>query len=513
MRKRINIPVPVLEDDDVSPKSYFREPLHYASIDLARTSANSYEGLLHLEEDALVPNMEVIEELESIRGMIETKSKDLHVREVSLSQSVSQWNSDVHSAQHLLEQLAENLLETAERRIANQFSAQVGKVNKLIGTLNHSIHKHESVRKSRLARAKGPPDVPPLPRALVPEFDVTDWALPFISADPDSRSRLVAMAALILVSSPTLTAGSCQFIVNAILNVAVSSIRHKFNAFFMNSVSSDMFGPPPGNESKFVSARQSILRKRLGLAQSPPDDASSLAVMITDVSIGCDKLVDVSAELEDEDMRRVWSQSISRFTSTSSESTKTATRLFTDPAVQTALSRQLRAKVACKDLRFRLAEFCIGTLDTASVTVLLKDVKRYLAEPVKADRSATDATIATLMYVVFRASEEGVVAGHINEIVGTIVQIFQSKQLGQASLRIASEWTQLLWYIVSKVVFYSQEGGNDTAFVDGFLRILDPIHDLSCMSPWRPVILRMIESNRIHNSVIGRVKSLLKKLE
>lgn len=507
-RYRTKIPVPVLVDD-FSPRSECMDHLTGASVDLARRSVESL-GFIPEEENMHVPNIEVIEELESIRSIIESKSKDLHSRERSLSKSISQWNSDINNAQRLIEELSDNLLHVSEQRLIEVFETRMTQLSQLMDQLNKRIQRYEGLR-TKWAHTRGrPADTPPVSEKVGMEGDL-DSVLGYIATKPGDMNRMSAAASLTLVSASVLSEPGSRFVVNSLFNGVIEIIKSKFNTMFLQSLESDLLSADKATLSRFAAARHTALRKRLGLLDENENN-SPVIVSIQESWIGSDKVLDVSSELTDDSrLLHSWNEALSRNAS-SCLGGKGFMRCFADELVQSVVVTHLELKNRHKGiLKSRLLVALLSSYDESTWCDILRGIRKEIECRSNTITSGIDRIIPVLIFMAYRCVEDGLSSRLCLELAATLFAFVESKATSNLVSRFFGGWTQGMWYVMTAVVMYKQETGTLT-LVNAFMNILESAQDVSTLSAWSGCTLERIENGLLHPSVASRVKSFLKRI-
>jgi hypothetical protein len=503
MRKKNRIPLPLVVDD-FSPTSGYLERHNFDSIDLAGSSVASLD-LRNLEESRIVPNLEVIEELESIRGMIECKSKDLRVREMSLSKSISKWNSDISESQRLIENLSGNLIEVGEKRLEGAFLKHEANLNRLIEKLNKQIKKYDETAR-RWNKSSSKADIPPIPSARISDNILQlGEVLQFISSEPYSSSRCTAISATMLMSSKALSPEESDFILNAILASINDLLKARFTNHMIQTCSSELFRLVTG-ESRFRLQKHSVLRKRLGLGEL---GTRSIEIILGDNSAGQDRVVDVTSELRNDRLIEIWTNSLNR--GAAAPILKSFLRVFADPHVQGSVCCCMKAKIPWTLSKFKVVDCIINQFEESKVTGLLGLLRNEI-ESAKARKLRNDHIILLVFLFIQRSLEDGLplrCSNELNETVRALVGAIRSKTSLTTAL---STWDQGLWYMMSVVVCFKEESGNQE-LTSSILDLLEHVDSFTSVIAWRDVILDRLGKNLVHASFIGRMKSLLKRLE
>lgn len=507
-RYRTKIPVPVLVDD-FSPRSVYTDHLTRASVDLARRSVESL-GYIPEEENNHVPNFEVIEELESIRRIIESKSKDLHSRERSLSKSISQWNSDIYNAKRLIEELSDNLLHVSEQRLIEVFETRMTQLSLLMDQLNKRIQRYDGLR-TKWAHVRGrPADTPPVSEKVGMEGDL-DSVLGYIATKPGDINRISAAACLTLVSASVLSEPGSRFVVNSLFNGVIEIIKSKFNTMFLQSLESDLLLADKTTLSRFAAARQGALRKRLGLSAENENNAP-VSVFIQESWIGSDKVLDVSSELTDDSrLLQSWNEALSRNAS-SCLGGKGYMRCFADEVVQSVVVTHLELKIRHRGLlKSRLLVALLSSYDEGTWCDILRGIRKEIESRFNTITSGMERIIPVLIFMAYRCVEDGLSSRLCLELSHTLSAFVESKATSNLVSRFFGAWTQGTWYLMTAVVMYKEETGSLT-LLNAFMNILESAQEVSTLSAWSGCTLERIEKGLLHPSVASRVKSFLKRI-
>ena len=506
MRKKNRIPLPVIVDD-FSPSSGYLESRNFDSIDLARSSVPSLD-LRDDEENDLVPNLEVIEELESIRGMIENKSRDLRVRELSLSQSISKWNSDIFESHKLIEELSENLIDVGQKRLQDSFLKHELAINTLIEKLNLRIKKYEEI--TRRFKSNLSADRPPVPTASVTDGVIQhDQILKFLSVEPYSSSRCTAVASALLVCSRSLSSDESDFVLNSFINSTCDILRARFTNYMIQSCSSEVFrlGSDESSRSRFMLKKHSFLCKRLGVVES---STGPVDIILDDTSVGVDRVVDVTSELQHANLIEMWKSGFQR--GSFPPVSKPLVRMFADSHVQGSVSGHLRSKISLKDLRCKIVDGLINPFDESKVSDILAALRRDIESKSNHSELKSGFVIILILFLVYRCLEDGLpslCATQLNETIQSFQRALSTKSYLNTSL---SSWGQGLWFIVATVVLYKGDM-NNIELVTSLLDLLEHVDSLKSLMPWKDVILDRLGKNLVHTTLVGRVKGLLKRFD
>ena len=218
-------------------------------------SLSTIQSLPYIDESIdLVPNeaCHVIEEIENIRSLVESKANELHLRESVLVQSVSNFNSDVSRGQLLIEQLAKNLLAKSEQSIEQKFSKMVTKLEKMTTHIDGQLrlfHNNELSRKKRSQRVS---DVPPLEESCV--------VIPtsFLANFSSSCGRATAAAELLLQNQMS----AIPFFQQSICDLAQEHSFAYFHEKFEKICTTIKIFEDNSN-SRFMNEKRKIWMKRL----------------------------------------------------------------------------------------------------------------------------------------------------------------------------------------------------------------------------------------------------------
>jgi hypothetical protein len=498
MASRSRIPIPILVDD-VSPRAFSDDFHPRISVDLAGSD------ILRESEDILrshvsVPDLAVLEELESIRGMIENKSRDLHRKELTLSKSINKWNSEIIEAQRLIEELAENLSATGETKLQDAFSKCEKKLTKMCQKLDGEIKKHEARRSICL---KGSADVPPLP-GEANSLNLNERILDIISFSPTSVSRLVACSTLILLQEPTPSNSQIRFCVNNLFHAITSFIAGRFDRLLRLSIESEPQFHSEDVSSKFSAVKQTILKKRLGLPTT--EISQKLSIVVREDYSGIESTIDVQAELDD-DLRLILMRSIPEETPSSSP----MVRLFTDPCVQCAVGKNLRTKSSRGTIETKILELMLSPVSDRALVEKLHGIRKDITVNQNSNPLSVTRYVMCFLFLAHRVIEDA----RPNEVAVALCDILDAVSgsvawNGQIS-RMLSEWPQGLWFIVRTVIGW--KGTSEYArIVDSLFSFLKLADCSNALIPWKDVIIEKLNSNQINPSVIGHAKGILKRL-
>lgn len=498
MKKRSPHPAAVVEEP--SPQSWCRESIGQWSIDFARSSFGSTHDDLDVENEA-VPNLAVIEELESIRGMIETKSKDLQMREASLSRSVSKWNSEIVTAQGLVEALAGNLLDVGEKRLTDLFESYVARLKRLISQLNDRLKKQESFAQ-KLNRPRGHADVPPLPLSEVSCSPILASILAWISENPSSLHRRVACASVLICGGRSVSEKECKFVTNCIYNALLSVVRSKLHSSFIQAIDSGLICVSDSNEvTKFTKAKRSILKKQLGL---PEGTSCSLEVYISGESTGDSKLVDVCAELDDH-LKQEWESAKASFLFQNRDH---LIRVWSDPSAQSCVLASLRLKSTRKGLKYSIVQMLLGPVEERSMADSIRELSRVLNESPKKYLPLLDGLLSCLVYVLHTALQDS--KAIIDQYKSFFDQLYANKVVADHFGRILSKNPQLLWFLFQKV-FIPDRISLPLCLLEIFKSILEKADDLEPLRAWKSKAVDAIQNKRVAEDTVPFLKTLLKR--
>jgi hypothetical protein len=501
MKKKLKLPVPVVEEP--SPPSTFRESLDRFPIDLASSSLDAFHGEFDIENE-MVPNLAVIEELESIRGMIENKSKDLQVRESSLSRSITKWNSEIVTAQGLVEELSANLVEVGEKRLKETFETYVVKLKALIVKLNERMAKSDAMRQKQ-QRFRGKSDVPPLPEIESGCTPILASVLAWISDNPQSTSRRVACASVLLVTSKSLSKGESKFVVNSIYNGLISHVRSKIHTTFLKSVDSEEISRTNHvPSSKFSQAKTTILKRQLGVLEG--STSTAIEIIVSDTSLGENRLVDVYAEL-DEHLKPLWEIGKAAFATHVRES---FIRLWSDPSSQAGLVAALRLKSAGKGVRYSLIQLMMSTIDQRSVSESLRELTRILNESPKKFVPMLDGILSSLVFCLYKCSELDAQSCVTEEISHFVKVIVSTKCVHDHIGRLLSNSHQLLWFIFRRA-FFPESKPLSPSIIDAYFSLINCADSLASLSPWKDSVIDAIQQRALGDKGVSLLKNLVKR--
>jgi hypothetical protein len=503
MKKRGGRSGPVIEDP--SPQSTFRESIGNLSIDFGRASFGSLHDELGLENE-IVPNLAVIEELESIRGMIEMKSKDLHKREASLSRSVSKWNSDIVTAQGLVEELAVNLIDVGEKRLNESFEGYVLKLKKLISQLNDRIKKHDLIAKKAVKSTRGFSDTPPIPVSENACSPILASVLGWISENPNSVSRRVACSSvLICASSSVVSPEESKFVVNSVYSGLLSLVRAKIHLTFMQSIDSGLVSAlVPSETSRFSQAKRILIKKQLGLPEAP---TSSVEILLASDSIGEDRLIDVNAEL-DEHLQKIWIDAAK--VKSPPRNTDHIIRLWSDPAAQAHVLQAIKQKASRRGIRYSLIQICLGSSDARTLSDSFKELKRIVNDYPKRFIPLLDGIVHCLVFVSQKCVEDDKGKALLEETRAFVSQLLANNTLGEHLATVLSNSHQLLWFLFRNTFFPANRGDLSTS-TEMYMLLLEKADDPSSLSPWRDRAIEAIHQKLVPDNAMSTLKNLVKR--
>ena len=489
--------------DDVSPRTLTDDFLPRLSVDLAGSDW-SYSSPVRIAEKLPPGELAVLEELESIRSMIHSKSKDLHRKEATLSRSINKWNSEVIEAQRLIEELAENLTLTGETRIQDRFNACESRLKKLIDRVTESS---QSVKEFKSRYPKGPADVPPLPASSEADM-LEDRVLEFISYSPSSIPRQVAAASVLLLARRVLSDSQTRFSLNCIFNAVYKIVSGRFDRLVRQSLESDLALQADDMLSKFSAVKQSVLRKRLGIPIAESTQ-SGMTLVINEELTGTDEAIDIDSELDD-DLRVILRSSLGN-ADESMPGAAPMIRLCTEQTIQAALCKNLRSRPIKKSVKYRLVDILLGSSSDRMVSDNLNTIKRECGINPTLTPSFVPKLIACLLFILHRAVEDE----RSIEIANTVCDLldtFSNSASWQSVLsRFMASWTQGTWFVVRTILNWkgSYVGTRALDSLAGILRASDCGQALV---PWQPVIVDRLNKNQFHPAVIPYAKALLKQL-
>lgn len=504
MRKRNQAPVILV--DDPSPHAFSEDIMSRFSVDLARTSFGSIHSDLHLPID-VSPDFAVLEELESIRSMIENKSRDLSLRERTLSKSITHLNAEVSVAHELVEKLADNLLRNGEKQLHELHEVQSKKLNKLLSKVESRLKEYENVF-SRIPRTAYS-DAPPLPEARTESGYQLDSDRIFSLISSDSDSGKVAAACLLVVGCSSLTVSQSLFATNVLLHAALGVIRSKFDALFFQSIHSFDSADHEDPKSKFAAAKRSVLKKRLGVIDSHAPEGIKL--VLKEDTLGKSSSVDVGTELDAECLV-IWNDALRKCEKSEPPTqAPVRVRVLDDAKVQNLVCRQLKQKNRDRTVQSRLVDILLGGAGDRSLIdamdAICWEVKN---EPHRSARSVDLLTVA-LIFIMHRCLEEAKSDEVNNAVVDATVSLIESRSLQVQVGRVLAEWTQGIWYAFN-ILIKLGKGESVSPIHSLLVTVLESSESLACLAPWKETIIEKIAKNEIHPSIVSRLKPLTKRM-
>jgi hypothetical protein len=496
-RRTLELPILV---DDLSPKTISDDFRGRHSIDLVRRSLESASGAFD-DHSLGGPDLAVLEELESIRSMIERKSRDLRDKEVSLSRSITSWNTEVVEAQHLIETLATNLVEAGEKRIEEIFNTRAKKLKKLMDAVRKDLNAYQ------LACSRNPPgsiaDVPPLPGTVNPD-SVSDRIFNFLSHDPSSSTRQLAAVTLMLLSIRSPTVNETRYATIVLFDRAVEYVYAKFHYLMIQSLNSDF--QTQDSRSKFSSVRQSILRKRLGVTSSTEE---RFTLEVEDKCIGDDKQVDVVGVFDD-DVKDLLPPEDQLINSSMKSSHTPVIRLFTDLSLQQSICLALRRRSKNRSVKNRLVELVLFGWSTERVLIdNLKAIQMALDSETGQDANTIQKSLVILVFLLNRSVEDSWTDESCLILRELIDRVIQSS--GSRGARFLSDWIQATWFAL-KTLITPVERMPRKMVLDSCLNLLNSAASLKGLVPWSDALLNILEKNQISSDLVGPLKSVMRRI-
>ena len=505
MRKR-NQP-PILLVDDASPHGFSEDAMSRFSVDLARTSFGSVSAV----DDGLEvsPDLAVLEELESIRTMIERKSKDLTVRERSLSKSISNWNSEVSIARELVEELAENLFRNGQKELEELVDSQSKRVKKMLQSVESRLKGYERIA-SKFPSAQQA-DVPPLPHSndAVRRTVDSDMILSLAVSDARCTPKQVAAVCLLIVSHPTFSDAQEAFVLTGLLTTCEDYIRGHFDSVFSREFNWLKHKDAQLVDSRFESSRKSILRRRLGVFESAKEE--SISVTIQEDSMGSASLVDVHAEL-DGDYLSVWTEATKGFENDyplPMNGSKLA--ILTDPAIQFFVCRQLKSKLRKRSYQSRLVDLLLlGAGDRAHIEAMTAIVRQVRTDANELAKQAKQLVVI-LLFLLHRSIEEAKSQEIMTAIHDCVTEIMTSRSLQPFIREAVGEWAQGQWFMMS-CLFKLNKSDTSTPAHMTLLSLLEAPESLISLAPWKDGLLEKIGKSDFPADVLAKIKPLAKRM-
>jgi hypothetical protein len=483
--------------DDMSPRTLSdsfqpRQSVDLAGLDLSFSPQSM--GRDHVEFGGIA----AWEELESIRALMESKSKDLQRKEVTLSRSVSKWNSEVVAAQRLIEELADNLTTAGENRIHDAFHSCEQRLQKLEAKLTSQMRMISDL-KSRCSKQTA--DVPPLPDLRTTDR-LNDRILELLSKSPSSVPRQLSVASIILVQGEDLTGHQVRSAINCIFNVTTRQICAKIDKLARQSMESDM-GSEEGS-SKFLAARQSVLKKRLGLPSA--DKESKISIIFQEELTGHEGPIDVMEDIDD-DLRVSLASRIN--TSEIVQTGQPIMRIFSDGKLQALAVRNLRAKSRRKSIKSRLIEIILGSCSDKQVQEHVDAIKREIATSSSVTATLVPKLIICFVYIGYRLVEDSRSSETIFSVAELLEIFLNSSSWQPAITRFLPTWVQGIWFSVRFILNWKNttEG---IRYVDALLSLVKGSDCSQALSPWQAVIVERLNKDQIHSSVQGHCKAILR---
>lgn len=489
--------------DDVSPRTLTDDFLPRLSVDLVG-SDYSYSPPMRQIERVQPGELAVIEELESIRSMIESKSKDLHRKEASLSRSITNWNSEVFEAQRLIEELAENLTISGEARVKEQFTSCENRLNKLVEKVSGSMRSLIEIKSRSLS---GTADVPPLPNK--PQVEILDHrVLEFISYSPSSISRQVSGATVLLLSQRNLSEPQQRFALNYVFNAVFKMISGRFDRLVRQSLESDLSLQPIEMASKFSAMKQSVLKKRLGIP-TLENCAQPVSIVIHEEFTGSEDPIDIEAELDDDLKANLKSSMVMDEEVITSSSAMV--KLFSDTKVQVALIKNLRSRSMKKSIKYRLVDTLVGPTSDRMIIDNLTAIKRECGSYPTLSPTLVPKLIACVLFIVHRTIEDERSIEIANVACDILDSYINSVAWQPVVSRFMAAWTQGTWFLMRTILNWkgSYVGSRALDSLAGIIRASDCVQALI---PWQPVIVDRLNKNQFHQAVVPYAKAILKQL-
>jgi hypothetical protein len=506
MRKHNSLELPILVDD-LSPKTISHDFGTRMSIDLASHSGEAFS--FDIGPPAVpVPDLAVLEELESIRGLIERKSRDLKSREHSLSRSISTWNSEIATAQQLIEELANNLVAAGEKSMEEAFSKRTKKLQKLLDAVRSEtkLYKQLTCRQVRNAAA----DAPPVPQIQGIE-SISACVLEYMSESPSSTPRKVSAATVLLLRCPPLAFKHFGFAVNVLFDALREFGLCKFDALMISSVASDIQPTSDEARSKFASVKQSILKKRLGVGSNSAT-SERIQLVLHCESSGSDKPVDIHQEVEG-DLLDTWAEVYETIKGSALVYRSPLVKLFSDQTVQQAVCCRLRQRSENASIKGLLIEILLTYgISDKGILDALQSVKKLLPHLYTTHGTRCVVSVfVLLLYMLHRFIEDARPVDVTNAVCDIIGAMLNSRQLSSVVSQFLLEWPQGCWFAIRFLLTHNHTTPLNERIIECLCQILDSTGDLSCIAPWHAIMLDRLNRNLINPSVIGSIKSLLKR--
>ena len=234
----------------------------------------------------------VITELDEIRKLVSSKSREIHFRESQLGKSVSQFNLQLVQSQELIEQLAHNLLQNSERHIEVEFEIKQKKLERIAVSIEKKMAK---LGKQKFA------DVPPIDVPI-------DW----MEAVFTPKGRLETSAKLVACKF-FLTFGEESFILKSLIECAGEIYLGKIHSVFLEICKNWKIT----KETKFIHLKKNLFCKRLGINDT--GEEKSIEVLIDLASVGGSDVLFENKDTEKKiatvvrGMKKSWKTSLAEF--------------------------------------------------------------------------------------------------------------------------------------------------------------------------------------------------------
>jgi hypothetical protein len=477
---------------DFSPVSLYHEAM-LGSFDAPSVHLESPSG------SELGPNLAVIEELEEIRDMIESKSRDLLQKEMQLNQSMDQIHFERSAIIEAVKQECEHMLVSGEARLEKSFKLGTKKLDKLLSRVESRITYLQQLDSRLVVSDRTSASTPPPPQ-LDGGIDPTDiFDILASGGIPTVRSQLVAGIILLLFAR---TFGSTEerFFVNTSIACMKSVIMQHFHDLFEVSVHRDVGTAKCDSleESKFQRAQRGVLLRRLNVDDALFSQPVEIHVHASTLENERDVKVNIRNEMsKSKRLAGLW-----QISPEDVDGDMLSPWVAFEPASDAKkVSSSLMDRIHSRGFNFRLVSLMYSVSDNEI---------QALTKTLAGDRVTVRDRFLVFqvgLYLLEWKSREP--KARITTL--TVVRMMETtctktSQDYEALLGLISQWKQGLWFMMKECVMHEGQSIEGTLF---FFRILESVNPRDLITAWAPTIILRIEKRLIFDKLVPRIKALI----
>lgn len=485
----------ILPDFDYSPLSVHREQVLGSFEDSADPT---------LVADELAPNLAVIEELEEIRDMIESKSRDLFQKEILLSQSMDQMQLHKLELMETVEYESSKMLAVAEARLDAKFGSGVKKLEQLISRIEARITHLREVQARVEIEDRVCASTPPIPGELdtTHSVDILDI---FSSNVPSIRTQLVA-SCIYLVLGQSIGISGERFFLRSALNYVRDAIDSRFQELFETSLRVDIGENEKENDSKFQQAQRGVLLRRINVSQSLCSQPIEIHIhQRFGNQEGPGGKISLKYETrKHQRMSTLWTDLTARVDNDLKEiSLMNPLNPLHESQETQIVHAAINTRFTSRGFMFRIASIVFNhTVNDNDIQALSKSLN-------------SDTISATDRFVAFQVGMfllEWLRDQNNAKVSETVIIRMMENALNQNSkdyealVQLVSNWKQGLWNMLRVCVCLQTAPSDERMF---YMRILDSMYPRDLIAAWAPTIIARIEKGLIHEKLVGRVKTLI----